>query len=59
MRLESTKGKCVDEFPSALWAIKTSPRGSTNEEPFFISLLNWSYNPYKNKSSNFEISCCR
>lgn len=35
-KLESTKGKWVEELPSLLLAIKTNLKGSTNKTPFSL-----------------------
>ena len=36
-RLDSTKGKCVDELPGVLWAYRTTARRSTGMSPFAIT----------------------
>lgn len=35
-RLKTTKERWLEKLPSALWAIKTSPRGSTKKTPFSL-----------------------
>ncbi|XP_073133433.1 uncharacterized protein [Henckelia pumila] len=35
-RLGKTKGNWVDEFPSVLWAYRTTPREGTKETPFSL-----------------------
>ncbi|XP_038707287.1 uncharacterized protein LOC120002598 [Tripterygium wilfordii] len=36
-RLESSKGRWVEELPSVLWAYRTTPRRSTGESPFVLA----------------------
>ena len=34
--LDRAKRACVDELPSALWSLRTTPNNSTQETPFFL-----------------------
>jgi hypothetical protein len=34
--LEKDKHACVDELPSVLWSLRTTPNAATQETPFFL-----------------------
>ena len=34
--LKHTAGTCVDELPSVLWGLRTTPNRSTGRTPFFL-----------------------
>jgi IS30 family transposase len=44
--LEKAKHAWVDELPSVLWSLRTTPNTATQETPFFLVVANATQSPY-------------